>query len=78
MNRQVWKRDEPDSPCKNICTQHPIARICTGCYRRADEVRDWARYTHQERMRIQKELPDRKHLLKVRRGGRKGRVGRIR
>ncbi|MGB0912259.1 MAG: DUF1289 domain-containing protein, partial [Phaeobacter italicus] len=38
MSQDVWKRDEVQSPCIQICVVHPEARICTGCYRSIDEI----------------------------------------
>ena len=29
----IWRRDEIQSPCINICVIHPETRLCTGCLR---------------------------------------------
>ncbi|MBK0327182.1 DUF1289 domain-containing protein [Rhodobacteraceae bacterium F11138] len=74
MTDKVWKRDEIDSPCVNICVVHPAERICTGCLRSIDEIARWSRMTPEERAAIMAELPDRAPRLAKRRGGRAARV----
>ena len=76
MTRKAWKRDEPDSPCLQVCVIHPTAGICIGCHRTAEEVRRWAQFTPDQRQELLLELPGRDRLLKTRRGGRKKRVAR--
>ena len=77
----AWRRDEPDSPCRNICVQHPGAGICVGCHRTATEVAGWTGFTPGERRRILAELPARESLLTAagsrasRRTGRRRRRG---
>jgi len=71
--REVWRRDEPDSPCRRICVIHPGAELCIGCLRTAAEIADWAEMSRDERRRIMAELPARAPALKRRRGGRGGR-----
>ena len=70
MNEDIWKRNEADSPCVNICIVHPQANICTGCFRTIDEISSWSNMSETERKGIIKELPNRSSKLKVRRGGR--------
>ena len=70
MTDTTWKRDEPDSPCKQICVIHRAAGICVGCHRTADEVRNWASLTRDERVSILAKLPGRGHMLRRRRGRR--------
>lgn len=72
----VWNRDEIQSPCVRICVVHPTARICTGCNRTIDEIRDWSRMTSEERRVIMEELPSRSSMLRKRRGGRAARLVR--
>ena len=72
----VWKRDEIESPCINICVVHPEARICTGCLRSIDEITAWSRMSHEERREIMEQLPERKSKLTTRRGGRAARLKR--
>ena len=76
MNTPLWKRDEIESPCVQICVVHPETRICTGCYRTIDEITDWSRMTPEARRNIIDDLPARADQLKVRRGGRAARLKR--
>ena len=76
MSDELWKRDEAESPCINICVVHPEARICTGCLRSIDEISRWSRLTSEERRAIMADLPDRAPLLRKRRGGRAARLRR--
>ena len=76
MNTPLWKRDEIESPCVQICVVHPETRICTGCYRTIDEITDWSRMTPEARRNIMDDLPARADQLKVRHGGRAARLKR--
>ncbi len=76
MNDQVWKRDEVQSPCVQICVVHPQERICTGCYRTIDEITQWSKMSAEDRSRIMGELPNRAPRLAKRRGGRAARLSR--
>ena len=76
MNTPLWKRDEIESPCVQICVVHPETRICTGCYRTIDEITDWSRMTPEARRTIMDDLSARADQLKVRRGGRVARLKR--
>ena len=76
MNTPLWKRDEIESPCVQICIVHPETRICTGCYRTIDEITDWSRMTPEARRNVMDDLPARADQLKVRRGGRAARLKR--
>ena len=75
MSEDIWKRNEVDSPCVNICIIHPRANICTGCFRSIDEISSWSKMSETERKGIIKELPNRSSKLRVRRGGRAERLG---
>ncbi|WP_425044166.1 DUF1289 domain-containing protein [Primorskyibacter sp. S87] len=74
MTDDVWKRDEIESPCVQICVIHPTERICTGCYRSIDEITRWSKMDSAERAEIMATLPSRAPSLKRRRGGRAGRL----
>lgn len=76
MSDEVWKRDEIESPCVQVCVVHPTERICTGCYRSIDEITRWSKMTAEERAAITAELPGRAPLLAKRRGGRAARIAR--
>jgi len=75
MSEDIWKRNEVDSPCVNICIIHAKANICTGCFRTIDEISSWSNMSETERKGIIKELPNRSSKLRVRRGGRAKRLG---
>ncbi|MDD9921927.1 MAG: DUF1289 domain-containing protein [Boseongicola sp.] len=75
-SQSVWKRDEIESPCVQICMIHPDARICIGCYRTGDEIARWSRLSPDERREVMSELPTRKDRLPKRRGGRAARQAR--
>lgn len=70
----VWRRNETDSPCINVCVVHPEARICTGCFRTIDEIAQWSKFAPETRRAIMDELPAREGLLTKRRGGRAARL----
>lgn len=70
MTNMVWKRNEVESPCVQLCVVHPVERICTGCYRTLDEISRWSKMDSSERAEIMEELPSRKPRLAKRRGGR--------
>ncbi len=74
MTNMLWRRNEIESPCVQICVVHPAERICTGCYRTVDEIARWSRMTSEERQAVMAELPERKPLLAKRRGGRAARL----
>lgn len=48
------------SPCLRKCQLHPIDRICIGCFRKIEEIADWARFDNDERTRIVEALPERR------------------
>lgn len=75
MSAPVWKRDEIESPCVQICVIHPETRLCTGCARSIDEITGWAGMTPEARRAVMDELPEREAAPKTRRGGRASRVG---
>lgn len=70
MVDEIWRRDEVESPCVNICVVHPETRLCTGCARSMDEIARWSRMSAAERQQIMAELPSRSAAPKGRRGGR--------
>jgi uncharacterized protein len=76
MSDEVWKRNEIESPCVQICVVHPTERICTGCYRSVDEITRWSKMDPEERAAITAELPARAPRLTRRRGGRAARLTR--
>lgn len=73
MTAPIWTRDEPQSPCVNICTIHPTEGLCIGCLRTLDEIAAWSKLSLDARRAIMAELPARAPRLARRRGGRAGR-----
>ena len=72
----VWRRDEIESPCVQVCVVHPETRLCTGCARSIDEIARWSRMGAEERSAVIAELPERSPVPKTRRGGRAARLAR--
>ena len=72
----VWKRDEVESPCIEICIINPATRLCLGCARTGDEIARWSAMAAEERRRIMDELPERDPGPKGRTGGRSARIKR--
>jgi Predicted Fe-S protein len=59
----VWRRDEPDSPCVAICVIHPAERLCLGCGRTPDEITGWAALAPERRRALLAALPERQARL---------------
>ncbi len=76
MNDEVWSRAEVESPCIKLCVVHPEERICVGCFRTIEEISVWSRLSPAARAEIMADLPTRAPGLRVRRGGRAGRLDR--
>lgn len=76
MSKDIWKREEVESPCRQICVLHPVERICAGCYRSLEEIARWSQMSAAERAEIIAALPDRAPRLSRRRGGRAARLSR--
>lgn len=76
MTAPIWKRDEVESPCVQICVMHPKENICAGCYRTMDEITHWSAMSSDERAEVMADLPERAPRLKRRRGGRDARLAR--
>jgi hypothetical protein len=73
---EMWMRDEIESPCVKLCVVHPEERICVGCYRTIEEISAWSRLSPLAREAIMADLPARAPRLRLRRGGRIGRLDR--
>ena len=50
----------PVSPCLGICLMDPKTRMCRGCLRTIDEIRDWYTATHSEQRVILERLAARR------------------
>jgi hypothetical protein len=70
MADDVWKRDEVESPCVQVCVIHPETRLCTGCLRTIDEITAWSKMSPEARRGVMAALPERAPQLRQRRGGR--------
>ena len=44
------------TPCISICKIDKESRTCEGCGRTLDEIRDWSKYTSDERLEIMRRL----------------------
>lgn len=44
------------TPCVQVCRIDVESRVCSGCGRTIDEIREWTSYTEEERMAIMKRL----------------------
>ncbi len=76
MTAPIWKREEVESPCVQICVMHPKENICAGCYRTMEEITRWSAMSSDERAEVMADLPERAPRLKRRRGGRDARLTR--
>ncbi|HCP80659.1 MAG TPA: DUF1289 domain-containing protein [Octadecabacter sp.] len=72
----IWKRNEIESPCINICVIQPDSRLCTGCLRSIDEIGVWSSLSSNARKAVMDDLPNRTKLISKRRGGRAARLKR--
>lgn len=72
----IWRRDEIESPCVNVCVIHPETRLCTGCARSIDEIGAWSRMSPEARRAVMADLANREAAPKGRRGGRAARLKR--
>ena len=44
------------TPCVQVCRIDVESKVCRGCGRTIDEIREWMSYTEEERMAIMKRL----------------------
>ncbi|HVK53523.1 MAG TPA: DUF1289 domain-containing protein [Burkholderiales bacterium] len=42
-------REEPLSPCIQVCKLDPSTNVCIGCYRSIEEIANWRRYSNREK-----------------------------
>jgi predicted Fe-S protein YdhL (DUF1289 family) len=47
------------TPCILVCRINPQTRMCEGCYRTMEEIREWLRFTEEEREEIMKKVRQR-------------------
>ncbi|MCI4663106.1 MAG: DUF1289 domain-containing protein [Neomegalonema sp.] len=62
---ELWRRDEPQSPCVNVCVIHPSAEICVGCARTMAEISAWPNMTAAQRRQLIDLLPPRFDRLRA-------------
>ncbi len=77
MSEEIWKREEPDSPCIRVCLLHPEEKICIGCLRTGAEIAAWSELSREERRALLEALPERASRLRRRRGGRRKSAQRL-
>lgn len=70
MSDDLWRRDEPQSPCTRVCIIHEETGLCLGCFRRRAEIAGWGAMSAEAQRDLLAELPGRAALLQRRRGGR--------
>jgi hypothetical protein len=73
---EVWRRAEPQSPCRKVCVIHPESGLCIGCLRTREEIAAWPSMSAEERQARTAELPAREGRLRTGRKG--GRAARLR
>jgi predicted Fe-S protein YdhL (DUF1289 family) len=73
---EVWRRAEPQSPCRKVCVIHPESGLCIGCLRTREEIAAWPSMSAEERQARMAELPAREGRLRTGRKG--GRAARLR
>jgi len=44
------------TPCVQLCVVDKETNKCKGCGRTLDQIRDWSKYTYEQRMHVMKEL----------------------
>lgn len=64
----AWRRDEPDSPCIQLCVIDPASGYCMGCGRTGDEIAAWSRLDPESRSAVRAALPARLAATEPRRG----------
>jgi predicted Fe-S protein YdhL (DUF1289 family) len=56
---EVWRRDEPESPCVKLCSIHPATGLCVGCARSLEEIAAWGSMSADARRAVLAQLPGR-------------------
>jgi predicted Fe-S protein YdhL (DUF1289 family) len=70
--KEIWKRDEINSPCVKICIIHHKYDLCIGCYRSLSEISEWSQLESEDRKKVILDIPNRKlKMINKRKGGRK-------
>lgn len=50
--RAVHRRSSVKSPCTAVCALIPGTRLCAGCYRTIEEIRDWLYYDDAQKTAV--------------------------
>lgn len=53
------------TPCVSVCKIDKQTRKCTGCGRTIEQIKDWTKYSDQDRMNVMKELGYGKRRKKI-------------
>jgi uncharacterized protein len=56
-----------ESPCTDVCKFDRKANICVGCFRTADEIRQWRKLTDHKRRQILADRPRRETKVRAHR-----------
>lgn len=48
------------SPCIGECSLTPETKLCQGCFRSIDEIRQWNTYSEEEKKAVNEQLSTRK------------------
>ncbi len=67
MSQSAGQEPNPASPCLGICLMDPVTRMCRGCLRTMDEIRDWYAAGAAEKHAILERLATRRAAIE---GGR--------
>ncbi|WP_116132163.1 DUF1289 domain-containing protein [Tropicimonas sp. IMCC34043] len=70
MSDEIRRINGIESPCRQLCSIDPEARICVGCFRTMQEIATWSRMSPDERRDVTADLPARAPLLERRDSGR--------
>jgi predicted Fe-S protein YdhL (DUF1289 family) len=47
------------SPCRDIC-KYDENKVCIGCYRSAEEIAKWWKYSNEEKLEVLEKIRERK------------------
>lgn len=55
-----------ESPCISVCKISAVNRLCEGCWRTVEEIRDWLTLDRDQRLEVLEQL----HARRIAAGGR--------
>lgn len=47
-----------ESPCRKVCSLNDAGTLCTACGRSLAQIRDWSRYTPEQRRAVMNDLAE--------------------